>query len=70
MLRASERRQVADDVCEIIEAGARVVLEVAPDPSGCRPAVTPGVLMRDQGDELERLLEIDLSQFARPRFGD
>ena len=68
MLGASERRQAPDDVREVVETCAGIVIEVPPDPPSRSSSVTPGVLMRDQCDELERLVESDLSGLACSRF--
>ena len=70
VLRASERREVADDVREVVESGAGVVVEVAPHPAGSGAAVAAGILVGDQGDELERLVEADLSDLACRRLRD
>jgi hypothetical protein len=68
--RASECGEAADDECQVVEAGGRVLLQKASGPARAGAAVAAGVLLRDERDEVERLVQRERAELSRGRFCD
>jgi hypothetical protein len=70
VIAATERRQASRHEHDVVQPGVGVLVQVAPQPAGTGAAVPAWIFERDQRRELERLLEVQLPQFARRDFRD
>jgi hypothetical protein len=70
VLRTAEGGETPGEERDVVEAGVRVGVQIAPKPPCACAAVAMRALVRDQVDELEQLAERRPAQLSEGRFRD